>query len=100
LEIMLRFIHTSDLHLGKRFGRMPEELRGRLAEARHSVIARLTELARSNNAAAILVAGDVFDTETPSPSILRQALQAMAAEPRVKWVLIPGNHDSLVADEL
>jgi DNA repair exonuclease SbcCD nuclease subunit len=100
LESMLRFIHTSDLHLGKRFGRMPEELRGRLIEARHGIIERLAALARSHDATAILVAGDVFDTETPSPAALRQALQAMAADPGITWVLIPGNHDSLAADEL
>jgi len=97
---MYRLLHTSDLHLGKRFGQMPEELRGRLTEARHGSIARLVAAARSHGAEAILVAGDVFDTGTPSPATLRQALQAMAADPTVRWVLMPGNHDSLSADQL
>ena len=97
---MQRIVHTSDLHLGKRFGQMPEELRGRLTEARHSSIERLISLARSRNANAILVAGDVFDTETPSSATLRQALQAMAADPSLSWLLMPGNHDSLSAGEL
>lgn len=97
---MPRFIHTSDLHLGKRFGQMPEELRGRLTEARHGSIARLAEAARLHGAEAILVAGDVFDTGTPSPATLRQALQAMGADPNVRWVLMPGNHDALSADQL
>lgn len=97
---MFRFIHTSDLHLGKRFGRMPEELRGRLTEARHNSLGRLQSAARAQRASTILVAGDVFDTETPSPAILRQALRAMGEDPALRWVLIPGNHDSLVADDL
>lgn len=97
---MFRFIHTSDLHLGKRFGQFPEELRGRLTEARHQSIESLAKLAEAEDATAILVAGDVFDTGTPSPSIIRQALHAMGTNQSVTWVLLPGNHDSLASDEL
>lgn len=97
---MFCFIHTSDLHLGKRFGQFPEELRGRLTEARHQSIEHLTKLARSHSASAILVAGDVFDTGTPSPNIIRQALRVMGSDQSITWVLLPGNHDSLAADEL
>ena len=97
---MVRFIHTSDLHLGKRFGQLPEDLRGRLTEARHQSIVTLADLAHSEGAELILIAGDVFDTGTPAPSVLRQAMQAMAANSNTKWVIIPGNHDSLASDEL
>ena len=97
---MFRFIHTSDLHLGKRFGQFREELRGRLTEARHQSIESLLRLAQSEDAAAILVAGDVFDTGTPTPSVIRQALQVMGTIQAIKWVLLPGNHDSLINDEL
>ncbi|TGV62892.1 DNA repair exonuclease, partial [Mesorhizobium sp. M00.F.Ca.ET.149.01.1.1] len=61
---MFRFIHSSDLHIGKRFGNMPEDLRGRLREARHGAISRLAEQARVHGASTILLAGDTFDTET------------------------------------
>lgn len=97
---MFRFIHSSDLHIGKRFGNMPEELRGRLRDARHTVLDRLAEQARIAGAGTILLAGDCFDTETPSPAMLRQALAAMAGHAGLRWVMLPGNHDSLLADEL
>ena len=97
---MIRFLHTADLHLGKPFGRFPEDLRGRLREARHASIGRLAAAARANGAADILVAGDTFDSQTPSPATLRQALQAMAADPGLRWWLLPGNHDSLAASDL
>lgn len=97
---MFCFIHTSDLHLGKRFGQFPVELRGRLTDARHQSIDSLAKLAQSHSASAILVAGDIFDTGTPLPSTIRQALRAMGADQSVKWVLLPGNHDSLASDEL
>ena len=95
-----RFIHTSDLHLGRRFSALPEEVRGRLQEARHGSLARLAAAARSHGAAHVLVAGDVFDSETPSDPVWRQALAAMRAEADVTWVLLPGNHDSLAAEAL
>lgn len=97
---MFRFIHSSDLHIGKRFGSMPEELRGRLRDARHTVLDRLAGQARAAGAGTVLLAGDCFDTETPSPAMLRQALAAMAGHGALRWVVLPGNHDSLLADEL
>jgi len=97
---MFRFIHTSDLHLGKPFGQFPDDLRGRLIEARHQSIESLARLAQSESATAVLVAGDLFDTGTPSPAIIRQALRVMGNDASVKWVLLPGNHDSLASDEL
>ena len=97
---MFRFIHSSDLHLGKRFGNMPLELRGRLREARHAVIGRLASLAREHGASVILLAGDTFDTETPTPDIRRQALAEMSHHAPLRWVLLPGNHDSLQATQL
>ncbi|MFG1461745.1 DNA repair exonuclease [Xanthobacter sp. DSM 24535] len=95
-----RFLHSGDLHLGKRFGNLPEDLRGRLREARHAVIGRLAEIALKSGASIVLLAGDTFDTETPSSSVLRQALSVMASHATLRWVLLPGNHDSLLAEEL
>lgn len=97
---MTRLLHTADLHLGKPFGRFPEDLRGRLREARHGAIARLAAAARAHGATDILVAGDSFDSQSPAPATVRQALQAMAADPGLTWWLLPGNHDSLAAGEL
>lgn len=95
-----RFLHSSDLHLGRPFGGYPEGIRNRLREARHGAIARLAAAARQGGAGMILLAGDTFDAETPSPETLRQALRAMGDEADLGWVLLPGNHDSLAASEL
>lgn len=95
-----RFLHTSDLHLGKAFGVYPEAIRNRLREARHGSIARLAQAARQGGAATVLLAGDTFDAETPAPETLRHALHAMADEADITWLMMPGNHDSLAATEL
>jgi hypothetical protein len=97
---MFRFIHSSDLHLGKPFGRHDEDVRGRLRQARHGALSRLADAARANGAKQVLLAGDTFDQETPAPTITRQALNEMAQAADITWVLMPGNHDSLAASEL
>ena len=54
---------------------LPEDLRGRLREARHASIARLAAAARAHGAADILVAGDTFDARPfardPAPGAAR-----------------------------
>lgn len=97
---MIRFLHSSDLHLGKPFGRFPEDVRGRLKQARHDVIGRLAQVARKGGASVILLAGDTFDAETPAPTVVRQALNEIAQANDLHWVILPGNHDSLAASEL
>jgi len=97
---MFRFIHSSDLHLGKRFGNFSGDLPGRLREARHAVIGRLGALAREHGATVVLLAGDTFDTGTPAPDVRRQALAEMRHHAPLRWVILPGNHDSLQAAEL
>lgn len=95
-----RFLHTSDLHLGKRFGQMPEETRADLQQARQQILARLALIAREQRAEHVLIAGDLFDTETPSDRVLRQALAMMRAASDLQWWIIPGNHDSAAAEPL
>lgn len=97
---MFRFIHSSDLHLGKRFGNFDGDLPGRLREARHGIIGRLAQHAREQGADTILLAGDTFDTETPGPDVRRQALAAMRDHAPIRWVILPGNHDFLQAAQL
>lgn len=96
----MRFLHSSDLHLGKRFGNFAGDLPGRLREARHAVLGKLAGQARQHGVETILLAGDTFDTETPAADVRRQALTEMAHHAPIRWVILPGNHDSLQATEL
>ncbi|QFI70642.1 DNA double-strand break repair protein Mre11 (plasmid) [Sinorhizobium alkalisoli] len=48
----------------------------------------------------MLLAGDTFDTETPAAQVRRQAFAEMAHDPAIRWVMLPGNHDSLQASQL
>jgi hypothetical protein len=88
----MRILHTADWQIGKsflRFGDKAEALRA----ARLDAVERLGRLALDEGASHVLVAGDVFDSETPSNVTLRGPLERMHGFPAVAFHLLPGNHD-------
>jgi DNA repair exonuclease SbcCD nuclease subunit len=89
----LRFIHTSDWHLGRAFGDAGEGVAGKLRDARFQAIRRLAAEARERGATVILVAGDVFENQLVAPATVHRALALMAEATDIVWHLIPGNHD-------
>lgn len=89
----MKFVHTADWHIGRPFAAFDADLAGRLRQARLDAIDRIAEVARTEGAAHVLVAGDVWDQETPSEPALRQPLEAMARAETIQWRLMPGNHD-------
>lgn len=96
----MRFIHSSDWQLGKPFGSAPSDARTTLQEARLDVIGTIASAARQQGAAAVLVAGDVFDSPEPGDRVFRQALLRMKDASDLRWFLLPGNHDPVRPDGL
>lgn len=94
---MWKFLHSSDLHLGRTFRQFPADLSAQLAEARLEVIGRLAHQARDAGASCVLLAGDTWDSETPSDRVLRQSVDRFAEHEDLKWILLPGNHDPIGA---
>ncbi|WP_308368040.1 MULTISPECIES: DNA repair exonuclease [unclassified Microbulbifer] len=96
---MPRFLHTADWQIGRQYGRFAEEDAAVLSDARFKTVERLAELAVAEKVDAVLVAGDVFDTQTVSDRTLHRTFQCMSgfAGP---WILIPGNHDAALAESI
>jgi DNA repair exonuclease SbcCD nuclease subunit len=88
-----RFLHTSDWHIGKPFGRFPRKQADLLAEARLTAIDRLADCARAGGVRHILVAGDAFDRPTLSDKDLREPISQLQAHGDLQWHFITGNHD-------
>jgi exonuclease SbcD len=86
----MRLLHTSDWHVGK-------AIRGRSRAAEHqAVLAEIASVAERESADLVIVAGDLFDTATPTPEaerIVYRALLDLAAGGR-PVVVVSGNHDS------
>lgn len=89
----MKFIHSSDLQIGKAFGTFAAEAATLLQEARQTAVRALGDAAMVNGAAAVLIAGDMFEREQMSQPTLMRAVETMRAFDRVHWHLLPGNHD-------
>lgn len=85
----MKILHTSDWHIGKR-------LMGReRLEEQEEVLDEIIELCQTHEIGLVLVAGDIFDTYTPSAeaeSLFYEKVKKMAGDNRCV-LLISGNHD-------
>lgn len=95
----MRLLHTADWQIGKGFGRIAGDAGALLREQRYAVVRRIAALAAEHHADAVLVAGDVFDSQTLPDAALRRTMEAMA-EWSGPWVLLPGNHDAALAESV
>lgn len=86
---MVKLLHTSDWHVGRRIG-------GRDRSDEHrAVLAEITRIASDARVDLVLVAGDVFDTSSPSPSAEEIVWRALLDLAEVAPVLVvAGNHDN------
>jgi len=86
------FIHAADLHLGKTLHERD------ISSDQEAMLDRLLELLVEHRPAALLLAGDLYDRSIPPPEAVRLfdsfLSRALAADPGLVVVAIPGNHDS------
>jgi exonuclease SbcD len=88
--VPVTLLHTSDWHVGK-------AIRGASrADEHRAVLAEIAEIAAAQEADLVIVAGDLFDSATPSPEseqIVYEALLALA-QTGATVAVIAGNHDN------
>jgi exonuclease SbcD len=88
----MRFLHTSDWHLGRALHGEP------MLEHQRTFLRWLVDTAVEGRVDAVLVAGDVYDRAVPptdAVALLDEALAGFAAA-AVDVVLTSGNHDSAI----
>ena len=86
----MRFLHLSDLHIGKTVNGFS------MLEEQRNVFEQLIGYVKNEKPDAVLIAGDVYDRAVPSVEAVRlfdDFLTGLAAE-EVVVMLISGNHDS------
>ena len=87
------FIHTADWQIGKLYLQVEDDQkRFKLQQERVNVIRRIRDAARNKEAQFVLVAGDLFDSPTPSNSSVLEVLEAIG-DITIPVLVIPGNHD-------
>ena len=85
----IRFIHSSDWQLGMTRAFLSKESAPRFSQARIDAIRRLGELAKEHDAAFIVVAGDVFESNQLSKQTVLRTVEALKTIP-VPVFLLPG----------
>jgi DNA repair exonuclease SbcCD nuclease subunit len=89
-----RFLHTADWQLGKPYERIDndDDKRSLASQARFDVLKTIGERIKAHQAEFVLVAGDLFDSITPSNANVSKAFERMGNW-NVPVFIIPGNHD-------
>ena len=86
----MKILHTSDLHIGKRVNECS------MLEEQAFILKQITDIAKSENPEAIILAGDIYDKSVPSAeavSLFDDFLVGLAKLGKAIFI-ISGNHDS------
>lgn len=86
----MRFVHTSDLHLGRKLAQMSLE-----RDCEH-LLDQLIDLVKRSDSKALVVAGDVYESPNPTEAAVRMwdRFITRMADLRVPVLAVSGNHDS------
>lgn len=90
----MKIIHTSDIHLDSPLTtRLPAD---KVRERRRELLsgfARLVEEAKMEGVSAIIISGDLFDSERISRKALDTALDVIEGAPSITFFYLQGNHE-------
>jgi exonuclease SbcD len=86
----VRFLHTSDWHIGRTFHGAD------LLAEQETVLGHLADLVVAEAVDVVLVSGDIYDRAVPSADAVRVATSALSRLRRAgaELIITPGNHDS------
>lgn len=86
----MKFLHLSDLHIGKRVYGFS------MLEDQSYILSRILEIAALEKPDGVILAGDIYDKAVPSAEAVRlmdEFLTALARE-GIRIFMVSGNHDS------
>lgn len=90
----MKIIHCSDIHLDSS---LSTHMSKEKASVRNTEIintfVRMTDYAVQNDVAAVIIAGDLFDTGRVLTRTVDEVLDAIARTPSVDYLYLSGNHD-------
>ncbi|MDO4816449.1 MAG: metallophosphoesterase [Bacillota bacterium] len=89
----MKLIHCSDLHLDSKMEALPpHKAKERGSEILLS-LESMVEFALNNGVTAIMIAGDMFDTQRVSPATVSFVLDIMRRAKGIDFLYLRGNHD-------
>lgn len=87
----MKFIHISDLHLGKRVYEYP------MNEEQEYILNQILEIIEKENPDGVLIAGDIYDKPIPPAEAVKlfDDFLVRLADRKTEVFVIGGNHDSI-----
>lgn len=86
----MKFVHISDLHIGKKLSEFP------IVEDQRYILGRIVDIVKDERPDGVLIAGDVYDSSAPSAesiSIMDDFITQLS-DTGTSVFMIAGNHDS------
>lgn len=86
----MKFLHTSDWHLGRQFHNVS------LLEDQRAVLEQIIAYLKENTIDALVIAGDIYDRSVPPTAaidLMNEFVSRVCGELHVPIILISGNHD-------
>ena len=90
---MLKLLHIADLHLDSPFKNTSYNKSVRLRQLQRDVFSSALSFADSENCSAILISGDLFDSEFYTSDTVSFLSDSFRKYPSMKFIITPGNHD-------
>ena len=90
----MKLIHTADLHLGSALdSRFPDAIAKQRRAEVLSTFGRIIDIAKERGARAILISGDLFDSDRPFKRDKQYFFSAVRQNPDIEFFYLRGNHD-------
>ncbi len=87
----MRFLHTSDWHIGRTFHNVS------LLQDQAYILDQILDIAIEQKVSAIIVSGDIYDRSVPpatAVALLDSVVHKIITDLNISLIMIPGNHDS------
>lgn len=93
---MIKVVHCGDMHLDSPFSSVNQsDIKAALKKELISDFCKMVEFCRENQVDIILIAGDLFESSTPSDECVTAVISALSEFEGLVFIT-PGNHDPLI----
>ncbi|MHB8362668.1 MAG: metallophosphoesterase family protein [Patescibacteria group bacterium] len=97
----ITFIHTADIHLGRKFKYLGEKSKDARSHL-YDILDKIAAVSIDKSVDFVLISGDLFDDPYPSPDSISRFMDFadVLDIKKIKVVILPGTHDLLKDDSV
>ena len=92
----MKILHCADIHFGSKIeSKFPKEKSDERKREVRAAFLRMVEYAKRNNIGAIILAGDIFDSDRPLKRDKEYFYSVVRNTPEIDFLYLCGNHDTM-----